>query len=385
MGSPDDDRAHRAAAAAPGGYGGLDTPAVVVDLDVVERNALRLARLMAARGVALRPHVKTHKSVAIARIQAAAGAAGITVATLGEAELFAEHGFDDIFLAYPLWASAPKARRLAQLRGRVPSLAVGCDSADAARLLARVATGGTPPLTVMIEIDSGGRRSGVRPHDAARLAQTAAGLGLDVGGVFTHAGHGYRGAQARASAGRDELAALRLAAGRLRSGGFGERPGGLVISAGSTPTAELSARAPVTEERPGVYIFGDRTQALLGSCTWNDVALVVATTVVSVAVQRLGTQFVLDAGSKILSSDRAGWLAGHGHIVEYPQAEIEQLYEHHAVCRMMSGDQPPRPGTVLRVVPNHACMVPNNVPAMVAARGGTLTGEALPVDARARF
>ncbi len=365
-------------------YSQLDTPAVVVDLDVVERNASSMAGWMASRGVSLRPHVKTHKCVEIARIQAAAGAGGITVATLGEAALFGAHGFDDVFIAYPLWASPAKARRLAELRERVGSLAVGCDSVAAARMLAG-AVGGQPPLAVMIEIDSGGRRSGVRPTAAATLARQAADLGLDVRGVFTHGGHGYRGPEERQRAAFDEVGSLTRAAGLLRDGGFGRGPGGLVVSAGSTPTAALSARAPVTEQRPGVYILGDRTQVLLGSCTWDDVALVVATTVVSVSVQGLGTQFVLDAGSKVLSSDRPAWLRGHGHVVEFPHAEIEQLYEHHAVCRMSAEQKPPAIGSVLRVVPNHVCQVPNLVDDMVVFRAGTPTGERLTVDARGLF
>ncbi|HTC86070.1 MAG TPA: alanine racemase, partial [Candidatus Acidoferrum sp.] len=170
----------------------LETPALVVDLDVVEANAARLATELAARGVALRPHVKTHKSVALARIQLEYGARGLTVGTLGEAEVFAAAGITDLFLAYPLWAVGPKANRLRAIHDASGGLMVGIDSAAGAGRLATAVAGSARRLRVLVEVDSGARRTGVAdPETAASLAQAATGLGLEVAGVFTHGGHAY--------------------------------------------------------------------------------------------------------------------------------------------------------------------------------------------------
>jgi len=180
---------------------GLDTPALVIDIGIVEANARWLGDQLRARGVALRPHTKTHKSVALARIQLAAGASGITTGTLGEAEVMADGGIDDIFIAYPVWAVGPKAARLAALHARRDlALSVGFDSvAGAERLAAAVGSSGRP-LRVVLEIDPGNGRTGVVPARAGQIAGAARGLGLEVIGVFTHGGHAYRGPDAMGDA-----------------------------------------------------------------------------------------------------------------------------------------------------------------------------------------
>ncbi|MBA2720286.1 MAG: alanine racemase, partial [Chloroflexi bacterium] len=191
---------------------GLDTPALVLDLARVDANITRLQGEMDARGIALRPHAKTHKSVAIARRQIAAGARGITVATLGEAEVFVAAGIDDVFVAYPIWADGPKAARLRALHDRAPALRVGVDSALGAERLAATVAGGGRALTVLVEVDPGNGRTGLVSAqavlDVARAADMA---GLVVAGVFSHGGHGYRVGGA-ASAGEDEVRALGAAA-----------------------------------------------------------------------------------------------------------------------------------------------------------------------------
>src|SRR4029079_3007634 len=149
----------------------LDTPEIVIDLDVVERNARRLQSALDGRGIALRPHVKTHKSPELARLQLEAGARGITVGNLGEAEVFADAGFDDIFIAYPIWADAPKAGRLRALAERPAlRLAVGFDSVDGARRLAEAVRGAPGTLRVLLELDPGNRRTGAPPAQAAAIA-----------------------------------------------------------------------------------------------------------------------------------------------------------------------------------------------------------------------
>ena len=327
---------------------GLSTPALVVDLDTLVGNVERMAARMRERGVALRPHAKTHKSLDIAALQRAHGAAGLTVATIGEAEVFAAGGHDDLFIAFPVIAQRDKAARLARLSTSV-RLSVGVDSIGAGELLAEAGLAGA--VKVMVEIDSGQHRSGVLPAAAGGLAAALVDLGLDVEGVFTHAGHGYRTLHAPARAARDEVDVLEVAVAALAARGVRAAR----ISAGSTPTAIGSARRPVTEERPGTYVFNDRQQVALGAAAADQVALAVAATVVSTAVPG---QMVVDAGSKSLGGDRPEWLDGFGIVPELDGAIVVSVSECHGIVAL--GDRPPPPvGTLLRVLPNHVCPTVN--------------------------
>jgi D-serine deaminase-like pyridoxal phosphate-dependent protein len=355
---------------------GLDTPALVADLDVAEANTRRLVDYLAPRGIGLRPHAKTHKSVGIARGQLAAGARGITVGTLGEAEVFAGAGITDIFLAYTLWAVGPKAARLRALHERTP-ISVGIDSVAGAERLAAAVAGLPTPLRVLVELDSGGRRTGVDSADTARhVADGARALGLEVAGVFTHGGHGYAGAEARASAAADEVRALREAADALRGAGFACE----ILSAGSTPTMLDAATSPVTEMRVGTYVLGDRQQATLGAIRFEDVALHVAATVVSIAVPG---QVVVDAGAKTLTKDRAAFLTGHGLLPAYPDAVIERVNDYHGIVRIPAGTPAPHLGEVVAIMPNHVCPVVDLFDVFTVVRGETVVGT-WPVDARGR-
>ncbi|MEO6350842.1 MAG: alanine racemase, partial [Candidatus Limnocylindrales bacterium] len=171
----------------------LDTPCLVIDLDVVERNARRMADALGDRGIALRPHIKTHKSVALARLQLESGARGITVGTLGEAEVMADGGIDDIFLAYPIWLDPQKAARLnAFLERDGLQFTVGVDSAEGARQLAS-ALRQPERVRVLVEIDPSYHRTGVDPAVVGEIGAVAQRLGLDVVGLFTHGGHAYMG------------------------------------------------------------------------------------------------------------------------------------------------------------------------------------------------
>jgi D-serine deaminase-like pyridoxal phosphate-dependent protein len=355
---------------------GLDTPCLVVDLDRVEANARRMGAAAAERGVALRPHVKTHKSVALARLQLEAGGSGVTVGTLGEAEVMAAAGIDDIFIAYPLWAEGSKAERLRSIQAKTP-LIVGVDSAAGADRLAAAVAGLSTPLRVLVEIDSGGHRTGVAdPAAAMAVASRARDAGLEVMGVFTHGGHGYQAPGASVAAAADEVALLGAAADALRAEGFAvER-----ISAGSTPTAVLAAAGQVNEIRPGTYLLGDRTQVALDAIPVDGIALVVAATVVSSSV---GGQFVIDSGAKSLTKDRAPYLAGFGSIPGYPGAVIERLYDYHAAVTIPSGTPLPALGEVVAVIPNHVCPVVDLFDTFIATRAGAIVGR-WPVDARGR-
>jgi D-serine deaminase-like pyridoxal phosphate-dependent protein len=353
--------------------GALDTPAVVVDVDRMDVRIASMAALMRDRGIALRPHAKTHKSIEVARRQVEAGAVGLTVATIGEAEVFADAGLTDLFIAYPLVTGGPKADRLRRLASRC-TLSAGADSTAGLDALAAALTDAPTSLRVVIEIDSGGARTGVRPEMAGLLARHARDLGLEVAGAFTHEGHGYRGRELRAAAGEDAVSGLSVAAESLRAEGF--EPS--VLSAGSTPTAELSAHGVVTEERPGTYVFGDRLQAALAGEPADDAALMVAATVVSSGP---GDGFVIDAGAKILAQDVAPFIAGHGAIVGHPDAVIQRLNDHHGVVDL-PGDAPrPAVGSIVWVVPNHVCPVINLVDAFLVAQGGRVVAR-WAVDAR---
>jgi D-serine deaminase-like pyridoxal phosphate-dependent protein len=355
----------------------LDTPTLVIDLDVVERNARRMADSMRTNGVALRPHVKTHKSVALARIQLDNGAAGITVGTLGEAEVMAEGGIADIFLAYPIWASGPKAARLRALAER-PGLtfAVGCDSIDGARQLARAMTGSRARLRVVLEIDAHYGRTGTAAENAGEVARAAQDAGLEVIGAFTHGGHGYFGPEARAAAGADEVEVLTTAAAALRA----ENIEPTVLSAGSSPTATQSARPPVTEMRAGTYLIGDRQQVALGSSPPDGVAIAIAATVVSDAV---ADQVVIDAGAKSLTKDSPAYLEGFGAIPAYADGVIERVSDYHGQVRFSVGARKPRIGEVVAVVPNHACPAIDLYDSFVATRSAEVVGR-WTVDARGR-
>lgn len=355
---------------------GLDTPALVIDLDVVERNARRLGDELARRGIALRPHAKTHKSVALARVQLKAGACGITVGNLGEAEVFAAGGIDDVFIAYPVWADDAKAARLRALHERAGlRMAVGFDSAEGARHLAAAVAGSRRRLRVVLELDPGNRRTGAPVERAGEIARAAREAGLEVLGVFTHGGHAYRPGGAEPG-GEDEVRTLAAGAAALRAEGI--EP--VVISAGSTPTQLTAAIAPVNEIRAGTYLIGDRQQWAIGAVPGDGIAIAVAATVVSRAVDG---QAVIDAGAKTLTKDVAAHLKGHGLLPAYPDAVIERVSDYHGVIRAGADGRLPALGEVVAVIPNHVCPVIDLRDAFVATRTGSVIG-AWPVDARGR-
>jgi len=360
------------------------TPYLRVDVPRLEANLERVAASTRAGGLVLRPHAKTHKSPEIARRQLDAGAAGLTVATVGEAEVFAAAGAGDLFVALPLWPDDDRAARLRALAQRV-ALRLTVDSAEGAEHLARSLAGA--PASVLVEVDSGHHRSGIVPDRVADVAAAAAAAGLDVVGAFTFPGHSYS-PEARVTAAYDERRALRAAADALRSVGLAPT----VLSGGSTPSLAPSLDpsldpaiddahdgSPLTELRPGVYVFGDAQQWELGSTTPDLIALTCRATVVSHA----GGRVVLDAGSKALGADRASFSTGFGRLLDDPDARIVMLSEHHAVVETTT----PHPlGSVVDVVPNHVCNAVNLADVLYADHGrpgGPL--ESWPVAARGRF
>jgi D-serine deaminase-like pyridoxal phosphate-dependent protein len=340
---------------------GLATPALVIDPEVLDRNIARMAEASRVQGFALRPHAKSHKCAQIADRQLRAGARGLSVATISEAEAFARAGVDDLFIAYPVWLDAGKARRLRRLADGV-ALRAGVESVEGAQRLGDAVRGSGRPVEVLVEVDSGSERTGVHPHAAGEVAKAAADAGLDVAGVFTFPGHGYgHDAQARVRAARDEERTLGEAAQVLRDLGFDVR----VASGGSTPTAGQWQPGAVDELRPGVYVFNDATQLAIGTCGVDDLAVVAAATVISVPAP---DRFVLDVGSKVLGSDRSPWVTGHGYLPHFPQGTVTALWEHHAVVRLPEGVRGPRLGEVVAVVPNHVCTPVNLADELLVVR-----------------
>lgn len=339
-----------------------ETPYLRLDAAVLERNLSAMAAHAAASGLSLRPHAKTHKCPQIAERQLAAGAVGLTVATIGEAEVFAANGVADLFIAYPLWVDADDAGRLRQLTDSGVRVAVGCDSLASGANLRGL------PVDVLVEVDSGHHRSGVAPVAAGELASGLTELGLGVTGVFTFPGHSYAPGSAQ-SAAADEATALGEAAAALTAAGVQPR----VVSGGSTPSAAYTQTGPVTELRPGVYVFGDAQQVELGTIGFDQVAL----TVVSRVVSHAGGRVIADAGSKALGADRAPWASGYGRVLDAPEARIVALSEHHATIEW-PGVLPALGSTIL-VVPNHVCNTVNLADEFVLT-----DGRRWPVAARGR-
>lgn len=344
----------------------LATPALVLDEAVLDRDIEATATAARERGLALRPHAKTHKSIEIARRQLAAGAIGLTVATVSEAEVFAAGGVRDLFIAYPLWLDDEKAGRLRRLL-ETARVRIGVDSAASAERIA-AAIPDRSALDVVVEIDSGHHRSGVPPVEAGAVARAAADAGLDVAGVFTFPGHSYA-ADGRAAAARDEARALADAVDSLGQEGIEAR----VVSGGSTPSAAFADAGVLTELRPGVSALGDAQQWEIGTMGVDSLAVTVLATIVS----RRGDHLIADAGSKVLSSDRGAASTGFGRLPAHPEARITVLSEHHAT---ITGVDLPV-GTRVRIAPNHVCVAVNLADEyrVLLAGGGSASW---PVDAR---
>jgi D-serine deaminase-like pyridoxal phosphate-dependent protein len=364
----------------------LRTPAVVIDRERMRANVARMSLLSRTNGVALRPHVKTHKSTALARVQMDAGVVGFTASKPDEAAVFLAAGVPSLTVAYPL----PDPRTIARLLDACPAstdLLFVVDSPEGVAALASVADERDVPLRAFIEIDVGLGRCGVAPGSAA-LALVARSIAehrrLDLAGILSHAGHAYAAANraaVRAIAER-ERATMIAVRSELRSMGV-EVP---VVSVGSTPTV-LAAESfdGIDEIRPGNYIFLDAIQVGLGLATFDDVALTVLTTVVS----RNASHYIVDAGSKTLSSDRGahgsegvqGFGVAFVDVVEVGASmlPVERLSEEHGF--VARGDTNLSIGTRLRVVPNHACPVANLADRMYLVDDAI---EEITVDARGR-
>ena len=360
----------------PGSFEAIDTPALIVDVARLEHNIARWAADAREAGVRLRPHGKTHKCVEIARKQLDAGAVGITLAKIGEAEVMVASGVRDIFLAYEV-IGGPKLPRLTAL-ARAARIRVGVDSVEGSEALARAARDAGLVIEVLLEVDSGLGRCGVQPGEPlVALAQQVAHLrGLRIAGLFTY--RGYR--PDLDAAGREEGEIMVREADRLRGIGIEIEE----ISVGSTPTGRSAGRVRgVTEIRPGTYVFNDATQVRWGSATPDECALAVLARVISRPSRDVA---VLDAGSKVLTAERGPFSSrgdSHGVIRGYPDCQIDRLWEEHGRVQLTEEARRLRVGDLVEVIPTHVCPTVNLAERLVCVREGRVV-DTWTVAARAR-
>lgn len=338
-----------------------ETPCIVIDPERMDRNIARMAETAKRSGVGLRPHAKTHKMPALAHRQLQAGADGITVAKVAEAEVMAEHGIGDIFIAYPL-VSPAKIERAIALSRRI-RLIVGADSLEGASRLSEAAVRLDAQLEVRLEIDTGLRRTGVRYEDAPALAAAIHSLpGLRLTGIYTYRGPLLDGKTTLdlQTAGTEEGQRMASLAERLRADGLPIRE----VSVGSTPTGAVAAAVPgVTEIRPGTYVFNDRMQLRYGVCGPEDCAATVRVTVVSRPAPDLA---IIDGGSKTFATDvqpntQPLALQGFGQILGLEDALFERMTEEHGMLKLgpLAQAAGVRVGDVLHLIPNHICSTIN--------------------------
>lgn len=356
----------------------LETPALLVDVDRMNRNLDRAAEYARSHKIALRPHIKTHKSPLIAREQLERGAAGLTCATPYEAEVMSEVA-DDVLVMYPP-VGEQRAARLAQLAQRV-RLTVALDSDVAANDLSRAAVEAGSTVRVLVELDAGMHRVGVQSTaDAVGLARRVSALPrLEVAGVAFYPGH-VRGPVAEHA---PQIAELRRLVGEV---GDAFARAGIpleVVSAGSTPTLwRTHEMSGVNEMRPGTYVFNDRTTADIGACSLDECALTILATVVSTAVPG---QAVIDAGAKALGREpiRGGSGDGFGALADEPNVVVKSMSEEHGILDLSRSSRRPRVGERVRVVPNHVCIVVHLADVVYGIRDGAVVSS-WPVAARGR-
>jgi D-serine deaminase-like pyridoxal phosphate-dependent protein len=329
----------------------LDTPALLIDVDVMKRNVCRLSAYCRQHALQLRPHTKTHKIPELSHLQIAHGANGITVAKLGEAEVMVDAGLDDILIAYPLLGEK-KLSRLAALAERA-RITVALDSREAACGISQTARRAGVSIGVRAEFDTGFGRCGL-PIDPSSI-DTVLNIkdlpGLEWRGLLVYPGHIMHTASEREALIELENKRLTKLLDLIDAAGIDRS----IVSGGNTPAAYESHRfVGATEIRPGTYIFNDNNTVSAEAATYSDCALTVLTRVVSCSVSG---KAIVDAGSKTLSADPllSGSRKGFGHVVGYHDITVEELSEEHGHMRFSSSERQPRLGELLRIVPNHVC------------------------------
>jgi len=346
----------------------LDTPAVTIHLDVMEENIRRVQARLDALGVGNRPHVKTHKIPEIGRRQMAAGAIGITVQKVGEAEVFVDAGVaQDVLLTYNVLGRV-KTDRLVAVARRVRTFTVVLDNEVVARELSEAGVRHGVDVRFLVECDTGFGRNGVQTPEAAfDLARLAMKLPrMDFQGLMTFP-----------SRDPDTRLYFERALALFKQAGIPVP----IVSGGGTPALATVEKFPMlTEHRAGTCVYNDAMVVELAkTVTWEECAMRVRATVVS---RPTDTRAVLDAGTKVLTSDLYG-MKGYGHVMEYPAAVVTGLSEEHGTVDLAACPERPRVGEVVHVVPNHCCVVSNMVDEVYGIRGDRVE-VVWPVAARGR-
>jgi D-serine deaminase-like pyridoxal phosphate-dependent protein len=357
----------------------LDTPALLVDLDIMERNLSRVAGYAREHALRLRPHTKTHKSVSLARRQIALGAAGLTVAKVGEAEVMLGAEPDDVLVAFPI-VGHTKLARLMEVARRT-RVTVALDNVVAARQLSDAARTAQVEIGVLAEMDVGLGRVGVAPGEVLALAQTMEKLPhLRFEGITFYPGQ----IKSLDDAGLAEMSrvseVLRGVLDQFRTAGLEAR----IVSGGSTPTLFHSHELHgMTEIRPGTYVFNDINTIRSGACALEDCAASILATVVSTA--RPG-HMIIDGGSKTFSSDRLSNSAEvtFGHLVEAPGARFHKMNEEHGFIDLTHADAEFHVGDRVHMIPNHICVAVNLHERVYGVRGEKVE-EVWTVDARGKL
>lgn len=342
----------------------IDTPAIVVDLDIMERNLCRVAEYTKGHGLRLRPHTKTHKSTRIGRRQLESGAAGLTVAKVSEAEVMLGANPTDLLIAFPI-VGRTKLERLTGIARRT-RVTVALDSETAARDLSQAARAAQVEIGVLAEVDVGLGRVGVSP--GAPLLELARAIlripGLRFEGITCYPGHiksvDAEGLAALARVG-ETIAAIRA---EFERAAIPVK----IVSGGSTPTLFHSHEVSgVTEIRPGTYVYNDMNTVASGACGLEDCAASILATVVSTA--RPG-QMILDGGSKTFSSDRPmGAEVTFGRVVEAPGARFHKMNEEHGFVDVTKAERTFAVGDRVHVIPNHVCVAMNLHEQVYGVRG----------------
>jgi D-serine deaminase-like pyridoxal phosphate-dependent protein len=345
----------------------LDTPAVTVDLDIMERNIRRVQAHLDRHGIGNRPHVKTHKVPAIGKLQMAAGAIGIVCQKVGEAEVFADAGVaDDLLLTYNI-LGRQKTERLMALAKRLRRLTVVVDNEVVAGGLSEAGARHGVDVRFLVECDTGFGRNGVQtPEAAVDLARLALKLPrLDFQGLMTFPNREP-----------DTRLFFERALHLFKQAGIPVP----IVSGGGTPGIFTAQDFPMlTEHRAGTCVFNDAMVVRSGTATWDDCAMRVRVTVVS---RPTTTRAIIDAGTKVLTSDQYG-MPAFGHVLEYPEAVVAGLSEEHGTLELSACRERPRVGDVVHVVPNHCCVVSNMVDELYGVRRGQVE-VVWPVAARGR-
>jgi len=346
----------------------LDTPSILIDLDVMEANLASMTSIAADGGKQLRPHAKSHKSPHLAWQQIRAGAVGITCQKLAEAEVMARAGIKDILVVTPVVGEIKLLRFFGLLR--MARLTAVVDSLDQAEPLDRMARDRGEIVDILVEVDVGYHRGGRDPHDAVAFASRVARSypNLRLGGVMAYEGHLYdlRDADAVASEAHRAYDELGLVAKSLEHAGVPSP----TVSVGASAAARVAANhEAVTEIRAGSYLFNDLSQVAMGSATEAQCALTVLATVVSVPAK---DRAVTDAGAKALTYTPLSGFPGYGRMITHPDSVIARLADEHGIVSVPPGARPFHVGERIRIIPNSHTVVVNEFSEMIGVRGGTI-------------